>query len=60
MLKFLSDLWSRGLNTYQDDGWEAYNEGYALIDNPHIEGSYAYAEWRRGWKNADYQAGKPL
>ena len=41
------------MDTYRDEGYDAYFEGYGEADCPYDEGSYAFAEWMRGWNEAD-------
>lgn len=56
MLQFFVKLWRNHMSEHWEDGFDAYHEGYALVDNPHVEGTYAYAEWRKGWNEASKTA----
>lgn len=33
------------MNSYRDEGWDAYLDGYSEDDNPYEEGTYAHTQW---------------
>lgn len=45
-------------NTPYDKGFQAYQNGDSLIDNPYNEGSDDFYEWESGWVNASGEDGE--
>lgn len=41
---------------HEQEGYNAFQDETDIDDNPHEEGSEAYAAWRNGWERADAEA----
>jgi hypothetical protein len=51
MAKIGERIW--GMNSYRDEGWDAYLDGYEAEDNPYDEGTYAHTQWEIGWTECE-------
>lgn len=39
-------------NEYYNEGWEAYYLNHSMLDNPYMQGTFAYGQWEMGWTYA--------
>ena len=51
LAKISERIWK--MNSYRDEGWDAYLEGYEEKDNPYEEGTYAHTQWEIGWTECE-------
>lgn len=41
------------MSEYYDEGWQAFYNNASRLDNPYIDGTYAYAQWELGFDEAE-------